>query len=397
MAAQRLAEVSARSRWASALVVVWAILGIVLLGAVVVWALAQIRVIFPPLVLAVALIVLLNPIVSWLQAHKVPRAMGTMLMYLLFVGVLVLVVVVLVPPITRQVQSLADDWPQLQQQGLDQAHELAARFNIRFDEASVSELVQSAQSQAGHALQGVSKFTFGALHVVLIFVLAPILALYLLIDLPRLRASFERMLPPQHRKEWLMLLGRCGQAISAFFRGQLLVALIVAVLSSVLLSIVKIPFSVPIGMIAGLTNIIPFVGPFIGGGIAVIVGAVTGGADKALLAAAAMLAVQQIDNHLISPNVMGRAVRLHPVSIILALLAGGTLAGIFGMLLSVPTLAVAKILVVHYYSKHVLGVPPQEAEQVSEQDEQERGPGEPAPPVRDTDPVPASAAGTGER
>ena len=148
--------------------------------------------------------------------------------------------------------------------------------------------------------------------------------------------------------------------MSAFFRGQLLVALIVAILSSVLLSIAKIPFAVPIGLIAGLTNIIPFVGPFIGGGIAVIVGGITGGADKALLAAGAMLAVQQLDNHLISPNVMGRAVKLHPVSIILALLGGGTLAGVFGMLLAVPTLAVAKILVMHYYSKHVLGEDPAE-------------------------------------
>jgi predicted PurR-regulated permease PerM len=195
--------------------------------------------------------------------------------------------------------------------------------------------------------------------VLLIFVLAPILALYLLIDLPRLQASFVAALPPRHREEWLMLLGRCGQAVSAFFRGQLLVALIVAILSSVLLSIAKIPFSVPIGLIAGLTNIIPFVGPFIGGGIAVIVGAITGGADKALLAAAAMLTVQQIDNHLISPNIMGRAVRLHPVSIILALLGGGALAGVFGMLLAVPTLAVAKIVVMHYYSKHVLMLGPE--------------------------------------
>ena len=389
MAAQRLTEMSARSRWAAALVVVWAILGFVLLGAVVVWALVQIQVIFPPLVLAVALIVLLNPVVSWLQAHKVPRAAGTMLMYLLFVGALVLVVVVLAPPVSRQVQDLAEDWPQLQQKALDQAHQLASRFNIRFDEASVGNLVRSAQSQAGHALQGVTKFTFGAVHVLLIFVLAPILALYLLIDLPRLQASFERMLPPQHRDEWLMLLGRCGQAISGFFRGQLLVALIVAVLSSIGLSIVKIPFSVPIGMVAGLTNVIPFVGPFIGGGIAVIVGAVTGGFGKALLAAAVMLAVQQTDNHLISPNVMGRAVRLHPVSIILALLAGATLAGVFGMLLSVPVLAVAKILVVHYYSKHVLGIPPQGAGQ--------QEPGELDASAGGTDPVPASAGGTGER
>jgi predicted PurR-regulated permease PerM len=375
MMGRRFGEVGTRSRWVAAAVIVWAVVGILLLAIFGIWLLLQVRVIFPPLVLAVAVIVLLNPIVTWLQRHRVPRAVGTMLMYVLFVGVLVLVVVVLVPPITRQVQSLVDDWPKLQQQALDEAHEIAARYDITFDEASVGNLVRSAQDQAGEALKRVTAFTFGALHVLLIFVLAPILALYLLIDLPRLQASFVATLPPRHRAEWVMLLGRCGQAVSAFFRGQLLVALIVAVLSSILLSIAKIPFSVPIGLIAGLTNIIPFVGPFIGGGIAVIVGAITGGADKALLAAAAMLIVQQIDNHLISPNIMGRAVRLHPVSIILALLGGGTLAGVFGMLLAVPTLAVAKIVVMHYYSKHVLTLGPQGTEPIEEPEQESPAPG----------------------
>lgn len=360
MTARRLAESSTRNRWVAVAVGVWAILGIVLLTGLAFWALLQIRVIFPPLILALALIVLLNPVVTWLQRRRIPRVVGTMLMYAIFFGAIILVLVLIVPPISRQIQELGDNWPKIQRQGLDAVQRFADRYGITFDEASINQLVESAQSQAGEALKRITEITAGALHVVVIFVLAPILALYLLIDLPRLRDTFVRTLPPRHREEWLMLLGRCGQAVSAFFRGQLLVALIVAILSTVMLSIVKVPFAAPIGLIAGVTNIIPFVGPFIGGAIAVVVGGITGGMDKALLAAGAMLAVQQLDNHLISPNVMGRAVKLHPVSIILALLGGGTLAGVFGMLMAVPTLAVAKILVMHYYSKHVLGTDPLE-------------------------------------
>lgn len=357
MAPGRLAETSQRSRWLAVLVVVWALLGIVFLVAAGTWLLLQVRVIFPPLVLAVALIVVLNPTVTWLQSHRVPRVVGTMLTYAVLFGGLTLIVSLIAPIISRQVQGLIDNWPEIQARAIAQAEGLADRYNVEFDQQSVNELVRSAQAQAGAALRRVTEFTTDAIHVLLIFVLAPFLALYLLIDLPRLRDSFVAHLPPARRDEWLHLAARCGQAVSAFFRGQLLVALIVAVLSTILLSIARVPFAVPIGLIAGLTNIIPFVGPFIGGGIAVVVGAITGGADKALLAALAMLAVQQLDNHLISPNVMGRAVKLHPVTIILALLGGGTLAGIFGMLLSVPTVAVTKILVLHYYSRHVLGLP----------------------------------------
>jgi predicted PurR-regulated permease PerM len=361
--ARRLAEASARSPLAAAAVGVWAIIGILVLMGLGIWILIQVRVILPPLVLAIALIVVLNPVVTWLQKRRVPRGLGTMLMYVLFFGLLTVVGMLVVPAVSRQVQSLVNDWPELQQRGLDEVQKLADRYNFSFDEQNVQELLKTARDQTGAALRQVTKFTAGALHLLLIFVLAPVLALYLLIDLPRLEASFIAHLPPSKRDEWLTLARRCGQAVSAFFRGQLAVALIVGTLSSILLAIARIPFALPIGLLAGLFNIIPFVGPFVGGGVAVVVGAVSGGPPRALLAALAMLAVQQLDNHFISPAVMGRAVRLHPVSIILALLGGGTLAGVFGMLLSVPTLAVAKILFMHYYSKHVLGLPATETAQ----------------------------------
>ena len=91
-----------------------------------------------------------------------------------------------------------------------------------------------------------------------------------------------------------------------------------------------------------------------------IIGAISGGLGLSVKAAIVMVVVQQVDNHFISPNVMGRAVRLHPVTIILALLAGGTLAGLFGMPLSVPATAVGKIFLMHYYNKHILGRDPWE-------------------------------------
>lgn len=332
--------------------VAWTVIGILLVASVALFLLYQVRVIFPPLILALVVVILLNPVVSVLQRHGVPRVFGTLLIYVLFVALLFLVGMLLVPPIGRQVRALQADWPQIQKRAFEGAQSLADRVGVSLN---VSQLLDRAGKELGSGVAQITEFARGALHVVLIFVLGPIFALYLLIDLPRLRDAFISHLPPRHRDEWLMLLQRIGQAVGGFFRGQLAVALIVGVLSVVALSLVKIPFAVLIGLVAGLFNIIPLIGPFIGGGLAVIVGAVSGGMDKALLAALAMLAVQQIDNHFISPNVMGRALRLHPVTIMLALLAGGTAGGLFGMLVAVPGTAVAKILIMHYYSAQVLG------------------------------------------
>jgi predicted PurR-regulated permease PerM len=110
-------------------------------------------------------------------------------------------------------------------------------------------------------------------------------------------------------------------------------------------------------MIAGLFNMIPLVGPYIGAIPGVIIALTTRDIGTALWVMAIMTGAQQIDNHFISPLVMQRAVKLHPAVVMLALLAGGTLGGFFGLLLAVPTTAVLKILVSHVWRTYVLGEP----------------------------------------
>lgn len=333
----------------------WAILGILILVGIGVLLLYQIRVIFPPLVLALAIIYLLNPVVSRLNRRGVPRWLGTLAIYAIFVLVVFLLVSALLPTMRTQAAELADRLPVLQREGtraVERVAEILQRPDIKEDIGQIADSIQSQLISGGGQLLRLGR---GAIHLVLIFVLAPWLALYLLIDLPRLSKSFAEYLPPRYRDEWLMLLRKCGDSVGGFFRGQLLVAAVVGVLSSALLAIIGIPFWLPLGMLIGFFNIIPFVGPFLGGAFAVVVAAVDGGISRALLTAVAMLGVQQLDNHFISPKIIGATLKLHPVTVILALLAGGTLAGLWGMLIAVPATSVAKVLFMHYYSTHVLG------------------------------------------
>jgi len=143
--------------------------------------------------------------------------------------------------------------------------------------------------------------------------------------------------------------------VGGFFRGQLFVALMVGALSAFGFWIIDLPFWLVIGAIAGFFNLVPLVGPFIGGAIGFLVGTVTGGVGLGLRAALVELVVQQLDNHIVSPMVMRRTVQLHPATVVLALLAGGTLAGFWGVLLGVPAVAVAKILLGHVWITRVLG------------------------------------------
>jgi predicted PurR-regulated permease PerM len=146
-----------------------------------------------------------------------------------------------------------------------------------------------------------------------------------------------------------------SHAVGGFLRGQLVVALIVGLMTSFGFWIIGLDFWLLIGMIAGFLNIIPFVGPWVGGGLGVLVGLATADAGTAVAAAIVAALVQQIDNHFISPTVLRVTVRLHPATIILALLIGGTLGGLLGVLLAVPVVAAIKIVIGHFWRTRVLG------------------------------------------
>lgn len=355
----------------------WAVVGIIVLVLFGVWLLSQIREIFPPLVLALAIILLLNPIVSRLERIGVPRAVGTTVVYLIVIMVVVLIVAGISPVLGRQFEELGDRLPDLQDRLLRFGENLASRFGVSLQD-SASQGLDRLREQLFSGVGQITRIAGGALHLVLVFVLAPFIALYLLIDLPRLQKSFVDHLPPQYRDDWLVLLRQCGQAVGSFFRGQLLVAAIVGVLAAVSLFFIKVPFWLPLGLLVGFFNLIPFVGPFIGGGVAVIVAIVDGGLGRGVVTTIFMVGIQQLDNHFITPNVIGRTLRLHPVTIILALVAGGATAGLFGMLLAVPATGVGKILILHYYTVHVLGRDPDEEQVTAEAEEMT----EPPPPKK---------------
>jgi predicted PurR-regulated permease PerM len=164
-------------------------------------------------------------------------------------------------------------------------------------------------------------------------------------------------------------------AVGGFFRGQLVVASIVGVMASLGLLVIDLPFWLLIGMVAGFFNMIPLVGPYIGGIPALVIALTTKEPITALWVILIMVAVQQIDNHFISPIVMHRVVKLHPVLVMLALLLGGTLGGFFGLLVAVPTTAILKILLGHVWRLHVLGEPIEQYAEYVAADDATRSPG----------------------
>jgi len=389
----------------------WGLLGIGAALAVVLWLAWQVKVVFPPLVLGGAIVFLLNPIVTGLHRRGVPRVAGTALSYLGFVGILVLLGFLVAPIVSEQAEELGDEWPELRTDVEDWLDDVSARSkeddwiveipdvdelrdqfgnggdtarSEEFDRvteraaevledtgepvlaADLDRVAQDARERfpqeqgLAERLTTVREIGGRVFEVGLIFVLGPILAFYVLIDLPHVGEVVRRQVPDRSRAQVLHVAHRLNVAIGGFFRGQLMVAIIVGVMVSVGLAIIDLPFWLIVGMIAGGFNLVPLIGPWVGAVPGVIIALTTRDFGTALWVAAIMAGAQQIDNHFISPMVMQRTVSLHPAVVMLALLAGGGLGGFFGLLLAVPITATLKVVLGHLWSVYVLEIPVEE-------------------------------------
>jgi predicted PurR-regulated permease PerM len=342
-------------RWG---LVAWSAIGVAILGYLVFrYVLHPIRIIFPPLVVALIIVYLLNPLVSRLERRGLARLWGTLLVYLVFLTAVGFALAALIPLVSRQVGTFVDSAPEL----LDQAKVWIAETGQRLGfDVSPNELFSTQGREAAFDFLGrLTSFTAGVLHVGLIVVLGPIIAFYLTVDLPKIRRAGQAMIPGRRREEVKAVAARLSAAVGGFVRGQLLVALFVGLASMLVLYVVGLPYWAVVGLLTGLFNLIPLIGPFIGAALAVLIAFAVDrpaagfllhpdpGLPLALASVIGLLIVQQVDNHIMSPNIVARTVKLHPVTVMLSLLAGGTLLGLWGMLLAVPVVASAKILMLH--------------------------------------------------
>ena len=338
----------------------WALVGVAAMLAILGLIAWTLRVVFPPLILAGAIVFVLNPLVSWLHRRGIHRALGTALAYAGVLGLITLAGLIIVPLANDQAHELSDEWPAISDKAerwIDNLSEDSKGTFWEFDSQEVKDSFDNDDTPLRDQLRRARTIGLRVFHILLILFLGPVVAFYMLVDLPHIRNSLEDLIPDGARREVMVVAHRLNRAIGGFFRGQLFVALIVGTMCSIGLAIIGLKFWFLVGMVAGLFNIIPLIGPWVGGIPGVVIALTTGTPVQAALVVAIMVGAQQIDNHFITPQVMHRAVHLHPSVVILALLAGGTLAGFFGLLIAVPVAAALKIIIGHMWRVHILGRP----------------------------------------
>lgn len=288
------------------------------------------------LLCALLLMLLALPLCRMLERRLPPGAAAAVSLAMLFVGA-VLALMLLVPPLSRQLQQLSAALPALvaQLQGL---WERFSRFLAAYDldpEPLRTGLFASMADRAGSALStllgGVTRFLSGVGRVLL----APLLAYYLLRDRKFFAMELLLLTPPAYRAPSMRAMRIIRKEMSAYFRGQLILSGTVGVMTALALLLTGTPAWLLLGALMGVMELVPYVGPFIAGTPAVLL-ALQSGIPRALLTLGAILLVQQAEAAFLSPRFLGSAARLHPMAVLLLVSAGGVLGGTLGMLLVIP-------------------------------------------------------------
>jgi predicted PurR-regulated permease PerM len=351
--------------------IVWATVGAVALAWVFLYIAGAIRFIWLPIAFAAGIVFLLEPGVSFFEKKGLHRVLATILAFLIMLAIIVLVGSLVWPTLRQQGQELVTQLPDLYASVSQWLTEAAARFDINLDQTLSQQTIEAwlrdpANQQTIQDVlfgfgTGASAVIRGVAETIGVMALAPVLALYILIDLQRFKNGSIQLTPPGSREEVMYVAGEVSTAMGSFVRGQLLVALIVGIASSIGMWAIDLPFWLLIGLVAGFLNMIPFLGPIVGGALAALVALLNGDPWQAVWAVVIMIVVQQIDNHLITPMIQRTRVNLAPLVIVLALVIGGSLAGLLGVLIAVPLTAALRIIVGHIWRTRVLGQSWQEA------------------------------------
>ena len=317
----------------------WRLVVLAAAAAVLFWLIQRFVVIVVPLALALILTALFLPAVDWLHRRRVPRSLAVILVFLLGLGALGGLLTFVV---TRFIEGL----PHLIDQitvSIDSLRDWAANGPLELGQQQINNAVDSAIGTLQQRQAEITSGVMSTASALAKFVTGFFITIFMLIVfLHGGRSIYEfvtRIVPAQVR-ERVRDAGRSGfTTLTGYVQGTFVVALVDGVGIGIGLLVLGIPLALPLASLVFLGAFVPFVGAMVTGFLAVVIAILAKGWLYGLFTLGLVLAVQQLEGNVLQPLIMGRAVRLHPLAVLVALTAGGVVAGIIGVLLAVPLLA----------------------------------------------------------
>lgn len=325
-------------------IVIWCTVAAVFL--LILWFLGDVIL---PFVVGGAVAYFLDPVADRLQRLGMSRLWATILICVVAVLVVILALVAVIPLLITQVSDLIQAAPTI-------FRDLQSSLNDRFPDAmeegsplreSIAQIGETIQSRGGELLGAVVNSASGVVNTIVFLIVMPVVSFYLLKDWDNLVAQIDSLLPRDHAPVIRDLAGQIDRTLASFVRGQGTVCLILGTFYAVALTLMGLNFGVAVGFLAGLLTFIPYLGALIGGLLAVGLALFQFWGEWLwiVLIYAVFQFGQFVEGNFLTPNLVGSSVGLHPVWLIFALSAFGSVFGFVGLLVAVPVAAVIGVLV----------------------------------------------------
>ncbi|WP_041179118.1 AI-2E family transporter [Streptococcus suis] len=330
-----------------------------------------------PMILTGLLYYLLNPMVDWMEKHKISRTVGISILFVLISLLIIWGLAVAIPSIQEQVTSFAQNLPSniqkiegqvtglLQDQRFEQFRPTALEMLNKVND----QIVAYAQKFSSSAVNWASNLISTASQIIVAILIMPFILFYLLRDGQYLNKHITQYLPTKWREPIGTVLSDVNGQLSNYVRGQVTVAIIVALMFSVMFSIIGLSYPITLGVMAGFLNLIPYLGSFLAMIPAVILGLIAG--PIMLIKVLVVFMIEQtIEGRFVTPLIIGSSLSIHPITILFVLLTAGQMYGVPGVLLGIPIYASIKVLVkaaFEWYKAHSGLYEDEENEVVNEQ------------------------------
>ncbi|UJL44925.1 AI-2E family transporter [Virgibacillus sp. NKC19-16] len=301
-----------------------------------------------PFLVSLLIAYLLYPVIKKLHNYNIPRGLAILSIYILFLGGSAYLIYRVYPAVIHQLQDLNEQLPVL----IDMYENLIYQLYeyTSFLPEAVHDKIDALITRVETGLENIlDKLVGGVTRIfdaIIFLTVIPVLVFYFLKDYHKLKDYFKKFIPRKYRPQTGELVYAIDKSLGNYIRGQLLVSLFVSLATWIVFQFLNINYALLLAIIMGITNLIPYFGPIIGA-VPVVAIALTTSWELVIFVSIAILVIQIIEGNLLSPYIVGKSINIHPIAIIFALLLGGDLFGVIGLIVAVPLLTIGKVVTEH--------------------------------------------------
>ncbi|OLS03902.1 AI-2E family transporter [Tissierella creatinophila] len=308
--------------------------------------------IFITTIISIILAYTLNPLINKLEKRGINRLEGVLILYISILGIFFILAFLIIPKSGREIKRLVTDLPMYFDRLSDLVDKMYTKYYsilgglppmFKDVEKVVMENIIKIENVFVNGLKNFVGAIIGMTSKIINIILTPILTLYFLVDKDYFVKKIKGWIPKKHKKDIIYLATTIDNSLSKFIKGRLLMSLYVGIFTSIILFILGVDFAFVIGLVTGIFDIVPYIGPLMGFIPALFFGFVES-PIKAIWVSILFVVIQWGENNILAPKIIGENMGIHPLVILLSIIIGGGIFGVFGMIISVPLVAVLKII-----------------------------------------------------